>query len=699
MKSATTMMPVGIENIEARNRHLNLVVWCAFVVLAINVVAFAMRTANPAVMADDWYFLDVFVRKAINHSLTFTDFFVHRANSDHSEPLIKLIILWCLRDFHLDLSMEAIAGVFTALGYALLFRFLVMKECLPENKWSGQLAWLTIAAALLSLNSTELWSWAENSMQYSSDILIPVFLWSVWRSYTQKKYILLPIVTLLMAIVGDDNGVICVIATFAALGLYFLLGRIIDKRSMMLVVSEIFIVMLLVRIGYLFTPVVGGTRVSPAGNLHGIYEQLIAGHWHAWIEPPFVWGVVSRSFFPPGYDYLFKVLAGVIFIAMLALQVWFWTAAFRSKWNASIFIAICLMLMVYGWMAGILIYRAPVFGVDAFSQTRYVRLYEFEVISLALMWFGLAGRTESAHGATRKRWMGVCACLAFLALQVPLSITAWNLAPYVRAYYQEQARQTYMLSDNSDDLRVLKNCNAQLQLCDMPLQKREDLIGLLRKNRLSIFSTEVIRAHPLLLSAASSLSLATREQLLSDVHESNNQMSPEVAYGKARSLVLQSGEGWPRQNVNVRKLGASVVPLVLSGCWPSDRVGGLVSSWCGPDVSLVLSRPKSPSVLRVQGWFPWSLNAEAGRSLPVTVVVSANGIEVEKGHFSSDGMFQIDAPSQVLPDTARSGGLLFIRISADAAFAPSSFSPSKDSRELSMKLSFVGLLPQTDEKR
>lgn len=671
-------------------RYFNAIVWCAFVVLALNVVAFAVRSSNPTLMADDWYFLDVFVRKAIEHSLTFADFFTHRANSDHSEPFIKLIILWCLKSFHLDLSVEAIAGAFIAIGYALLFRCFVISRHHPATKWVEQLAWLTIAAALLSLNSTELWSWAENSMQYSSDILIPVFLWSVWRAYTQKKYALLPVITFLMAVVGDDNGVISAIAVLIALGFYFFLGKVVDKRSMALVIAEVTAVMLIVRIGYHFTPVIGGTKISPVGNLRGIYEQLLAGHWHSWISPPLVWGIVSRSFFPVGYDLLFKILSATIFIVMLALQVWFWIMAFRSEWNARVFIAICLMLVVYGWLAGILIYRAPVFGADTFSQTRYVRLYGFEVVSLVLMWLGSMDRAQSLCAGRRSRRVGIFVCLAFLVLQAPLSVTAWSMAPYIRAYYQEQARQTYLLSSNLSDLRVLNNCNAQLQICEMPLQERADLLGLLQKNHLSIFSADVIKAHPLLLNAASSLLPLEREQLLSGLRESSERVSLETVYGKIRSLVLRDGEGWPKPSVNVQALQASVVPLVLSGCWPSDQVRDFVSSWCGPDVSLVLRKPKISSGLHIQGWFPWSLYAEAGRSSPVTVTIFVNGIAVANERFASDEMLQIDVPEQALPDKVRPEGLLFITISVDGAFVPSKFSSSKDSRELSIKLSSVG---------
>src|SRR6185312_6802994 len=141
-------------------------------------------------------------------------------------------------------------------------------------------------------------------------------------------------------------------------------------------------------------------------------------------------------------------------------------------------------------------------------------------------------RAQSLCAGRRSRRVGIFVCLAFLVLQAPLSVTAWSMAPYIRAYYQEQARQTYLLSSNLSDLRVLNNCNAQLQICEMPLQERADLLGLLQRNHLSIFSADVIKAHPLLLNAASSLLPLEREQLLSGLRESSERVSLETVYGK-----------------------------------------------------------------------------------------------------------------------------------------------------------------------
>ena len=655
-----------------------------------------MRAANPTLMADDWYFLDVFGRKAIDHTLTFGDFFVRRAGSDHSEPLIKLVVLWCLRSFNLDLSVEAIVGTFVALGYALIFRLLIFADRSKGAAWTKHLAWLTITAALLSLNSTELWSWAENSMQYSSDLLIPVFLWAVWRACTSGKYVLLPIVAFAMAVVGDDNALICVVATFVGLGFLALRDSGLSKRGLMIVASQVAIVMLIVRLGYHFAPRVGGSSIPLLDSLKGIYGQLEAGHWRSWLGPPLVWGVISRPVVPASYALLSSTINILLFVVMLLLQVWFWMRAFRVKWNMLAFVAVCLMLVTYGWYSGILLYRAPVFGVDAFSQPRYVRLYEFGVIALVLMWMSSASTSGGYRRAAWRQWLGAAACLVFLAVQIPLSVTAWGKVPYIQKYYQDQARQTYALSGNPKDRRVLDDCNPQLFLCLMPLAERSDMVGLVRKERLGIFSGSVVLAHPLLVPAMSGLAPADRVNLLSAMREHDPASLPERRYGRIRAIFSKKYERWPESRIDVNSLPSSAVPLVLQGCWPSDGPDNVKSSWCGSEVSLVLKEPPGESGIVVDGWLPWSLYGEAGRSAPITYTITANGAAVAVRTIARGSVMHISIDRSALPSTKQTNGLLFLTIASNASFVPSRFSKSLDSRELSVKLSSVGFLSPDD---
>lgn len=70
--------------------------------------------------SDAWYFLDVFLRKAIDNNLSFADFFIKRAGADHAQPLFKVVLLFEWRFFDLDFKIEALIGLAAAVGCGLV---------------------------------------------------------------------------------------------------------------------------------------------------------------------------------------------------------------------------------------------------------------------------------------------------------------------------------------------------------------------------------------------------------------------------------------------------------------------------------------------------------------------------------------------------------------------------------------------------
>ncbi len=696
MDSLTDNSHLSVPGWSSGSRALRVVAWCVVGIMFLDTLLYVLHSANPTLMLDDWYFFHVFGRKALEHTLTLGDFFVRRNGSDHAEPLIKLAILWCVTKFKLDLSVEAVIGVFVVLSYALLLYLIISRSLRGGPDWAKLLTWVTVAAVLLSLNSTVLWSWAENSMQYSSDLLVPLFLWAAWWSYRQQRYWLLPIVTFVMAVVGDDSATVCALAAVIAFGLHLVVQRAESRRPAVIVVGIIVAVMVVVRIGYHFAPRLGGPHVSPMQGIHGLLAQIAAGHWRAWIDAPITWGIISRNVFSPHHLHWFTVFHGVVFVGMVAADVWFWVRAVRFKWNALTFISVGLMLASYGWIVGILIYRAPLFGTETFNQPRYVRLYEFQVIALALMWLGaVVDGAQASPDVRRLAMTGALACLVVIVLQVPISVSAWKALPYVRAYYQTQARQTYLLSVNPVDQDVLAHCNRQLQLCRMPIGERTGSLDILRSRRLGIFSPSVIDAHPMLLPAMSVLPEADRAALLSADTAGGRDALWEHWYAKLRAPVMRDDPTRPASHIDVAKLRSSEVPLVLQGCYPSDGGQKSASSWCGPHIAAVLKEPVQGGGLEVQGWFPWSLYAKSGRSAPVDVVVAVNGTDVARGSFASDQVFKIVVQASGLRQVSALHGLLFVNIFVNGSFVPSRFLVSSDSRVLALKISSIAALPAT----
>ncbi|WP_233843744.1 hypothetical protein [Dyella sp. 2HG41-7] len=692
------MKLMGMPERKAHVDWTGFAAWTIFFVIFLNVLIFTIHCVNPVLMSDDWYFLDVFVRKGIVGNLHFADFFVKRMGIDHSEPFIKMVLLWCLREFDLDISVEALVGVFVALGCVLLFRAMIMNGVKNEAGWTRHMAWISIAAIIFSLNGIEIWAWPLNSAQYSSFLPLPVFMWTVWRSYCRREYLLLAVVTLLMAFISDDNAVIGILATLMTLAFYALSRGVAEKGVLLRIVVVVLVCASVVRIGYSYAPQVYGAPDAPlADKLHALFNQVRKGEWPGWFVTPLTWAVASRLFTPGGQGHLVEIVEFGILVAVIFIHGWFWFRAVRYEWNLLVFVSIALMLVTYGWIAGILLYRVPALGADYFRQDRYIRLYQFELVAFVLMWIGSVSSSSPGPAKERLVRWGKTACLGFLVLQIPMSVSAWMIVPGRQHYDQDLARQIYRLAANPSDSQVLSHCNPQLPICGWGLEKRQDLLRLLQENHLNIFSPKVVLAHPYLLNATSSMGPADRAQLLSALQATDAGKSAGKARGSMWSFFGVGRDMWPRSGIGVNDVRRSHVPLMLTGCWAPNGRGHQSESWCGPEVSLVLRKPAETSGLVIEGLLPWDLYAKDGRTSPVTLLVTVNDVPVAKKTIGAEEGFAINVPEQELPALTFPSEPMYVRISADGSFVRSRVLRVQDPRELSMKLSNVSFLTSAED--
>jgi hypothetical protein len=353
------------------------------------------------------------------------------------------------------------------------------------------------------------------------------------------------------------------------------------------------------------------------------------------------------------------------------------------------------MLLTYGWIAGVLLYRVSEHGADYFGQSRYVRLYQFDPAALILMWSGLIRQEASRAQASRALRLGAAACLALLIAQIPLSVATWASSPYRLQYYQDLARQIYALAANPSDQSVLGNCNPQLPLCSFTLEVRKDLLQLLRDHRLNIFSPAVLLDHSYLLDATVALDRTDRRAIFSSMEKDEaDKITRDGVYESIRALFLKRRERAPSSVVNVGVWGEEA-PLILGGCWEPEGKRHDASSWCGPNIDLVLQRPSASSSLTINGWLPWNSYEKMGRTSPMAITVTVNDVSVSRTVIGAEGPFTINIPSRDLPAPESGSDLAFVRISADGSFQPSRLLQSTDTRDLSIRLSSVGFSGET----
>lgn len=454
-------------------------------VLILNSFLFVVRTADPLLVQDGWYYLDVFLSKAIHGTLTLSDFFTRRGGYDHSQPFYKLIYLLELKYFRLDFLPQAVAGFIAAIGIALVCFLAMIRGLVDKNgRFRTWIGFVVVLACVTSLNSTEIWTWPDVTMQYLCFFFVALFFYTAVTVRSRHDLYKLAVATIIITFVASDVAIIAVAAVVVVI---FIEGygrwRENVHRTGVLLVTFVLAELLLAWL----TPVVGGSSTNQGiGALVGKWNEL----WK-WVVLPLAGSVVSAqnlaSYFP---NHMMRMQLSLA-VALMLSHVVFWFAYFRSEKVAARSFAACLMLLFYGLVAGIVVGRVGYFGSEYLNSPRYILYYQFNLIALVIMW------ATWAHSARRIVSYAQLACvsamLALLIVQVPLSEIAWRSAPYHRLAYNKIVSQIEAI--RKDPAVTPPDCAPELPLCSMDSAHRKQAIDLIESAKLNLYSPEFRAMH------------------------------------------------------------------------------------------------------------------------------------------------------------------------------------------------------------
>ena len=454
------------------------------IALAFSTLFFILTTTDPLLVQDGWYYLDVFFSRAIEGQLAISDFFIRRGGFDHSQPLYKLIYLIELRRFDLDFTPQAVVGFFSALGIAWIsFLAIKGKKTLSEvtsAQWFGLSALLT---CVVSLNSTEIWTWPDVTIQYISFFCVILFFLVLATIHGSSRLLLAGLTSLLVTLAASDVAVLAVAAVFAVFLVQGVRVWRSDAKPMLLVIA---IFILTETVLYWATPVIGGT---PSSQGAGVSLENLSECWK-WIVLPLANSVIAKDnlalVFP---KYLFASQL-VISCLMILAHLAFWRAFFRSEKVGVYAFASYVMLFFYALVLGIVVGRVGRFGADYLNSPRYVLYYQFNLIALIVM---SVSHFDSRRAAGLVRVGFTMIFIAWFALQVPLSNYAWESAPYHRLAYVKIASQVDAIRKNPSSTPT--GCAPELPLCTMSEANRIRLIGLLYSRKLNIYSNKFRAMH------------------------------------------------------------------------------------------------------------------------------------------------------------------------------------------------------------
>jgi hypothetical protein len=463
----------------------------ALLALLLNTLVFTWRYSNPLVASDAWYFLDVFVRKIVDGGLSIPDFFAKRAGVDHAQPLNKLLLYANVKIAGMDFTYEAIAGLAFAVA-TLAAIFVVVKRELPAShrQASVGLCLLAIAALFLSLGNAGLYTWSLVTLGYSLHLFAVLLVWFAWRCFESGKSTALVVTGFIAGICVDDSAFILVAACLG--GLLFLGLRTGRFRASLSTSGWLLLSLVASRVLYAFMPhdpvAAGPHGPGFAERLHAL--QALLPEAHRWLVIPSASAIANHEqlahFFPAHWQQMELAIGCLV----LAGQAWFWLTIWRARASAITFLAVSLMLMAYGYWAGIVYGRVAEFGSNYLYQDRYVLFYV--MVPIALLLLGIERLGTASGNPPVKRVFVTVASLALL-IQVPSSLNSWDQAKYLDHYYQGMANQMFALA--RAPTAEPPDCVPLLTVCGWPPQTRADLIRILKKDRLNLFSRQFDDRH------------------------------------------------------------------------------------------------------------------------------------------------------------------------------------------------------------
>ncbi len=466
--------------------------WPLVAMIAANAAFYTWRAANPLVISDGWFFLGAFIEKVAKGLLTPGDFFIKRSALDHSQPLHKLLMLANYYFFGLDFIVDAFVGLVFAIATLLVIRHVIRQSSGPFFKTApAQLGFVAICAVYLSLNASAVFEWPLLTMGLCLQFFFFVLFLSAWHACVTGHYVRLTLCAAASLVVADGAGIIAVVATIIALGVLAARGW---QRSRALRAIGLLAVSAMV---YKLTYILLAPPYNDAPLASGLSAVLaiphLAEHLVTWIESSLSASVAHPMLTAQAFGTRSTFVNAGLAIVLAIGHLWFWRQAFKGRTSASSHVAVCVMLLFYGFFAGVLLARVPAYGDGSFSQPRYILFYQLNIVALLMMAIDAAADTDIAESARRSTAALVVASLALILVQIPLTKMGWAHEVFERRYVEHVAAQMDALA--RDPQQPPKNCLPQLPVCHMPENRRRELMTLLESEHLNLFSDAFRRRH------------------------------------------------------------------------------------------------------------------------------------------------------------------------------------------------------------
>ena len=455
----------------------------------VNAYSYSMITAIPLIQSDGWYFLDGFLGKFIREGFSFGLLFEQANSANTNLPLQKAILFFHTRYFGMDFRVEGLFG--TASGIALVLVLARAAAARSIRTWSVPEALLlaALALSLLSLNSTNLYTWPLAGLWFLPILVAAGYMWLAFAF--PRAAVALLVASFVLGVLLDEVAYPVLLATLGAL---VLAPHWRAPRQLILLLGAGVGGIAASRLFYWATAAFGDAAMKGATGAEGappLADLLGPGLWKAVILP-LSDSVIHQANLEPLLGAAGPAAAMAIGVVLVLAHAWFWWRVVfglrrdpPAAARVATLLAAAMMLLYYALVAGIVIQRVPVFGFEYLHQPRYVLFYQLNLAALALMIyrdvrFALPAKLRAPSGA-----LAMAMVLALCGLQFRLSVLAWEQAKYLSTYLEGVSKT---MGRVAADPTAQIECADIMTICQFPPAKRRELMDLLIRHQLNLFS-------------------------------------------------------------------------------------------------------------------------------------------------------------------------------------------------------------------
>ncbi len=453
-----------------------------------NAVLYSMAAATPLIQADGWYFLESFLPKYFDGTLSLADLFIKRGPTDHSQPLQKLVLLFHTHFFNMDFRVEGLIGVLFGVAWccAVSREISILKDASVSREVLCGLSIVLVFSVGLSLNSTNIFTWPLVTLGYIALLVSTLYFQLFMYAWCKPRPLTVFISSLLLGLVIDTQAIVVMIAMVLAL----LPMSPVNWRSARRQVAAAVAALLLARL-VLWALTSGSTLATSEESSRSVLTLLTEPGILKGLLIPLSDSLVHIEHLARKFPQSYEPLSIYVGLAVAAMHIWFWIRAFLAwrnfHYQRTVAMAVFLMLLAYGLTAAIIIGRVPMFDWNYLHQPRYVLTYQVSLVAIALMFADTLLRANFRSLVSfAEPGVLMALVLTLLTVQIAVSREAWKVPHYLTAYWQNAALD--MQRVGNAPFADPGKCPDIMYVCEYPAERREHLMGMLMQRQLNVFS-------------------------------------------------------------------------------------------------------------------------------------------------------------------------------------------------------------------